>query len=303
MEPLRLRGGARAPADLRDGARCGCARREELRRVHRRREAHDSPLADRREATGDALETHRRDRAPRREERTGRAVNELELLDWKRRDLRSVRRGAGRRRTRSGAGEHWRAPATRCSARHPQSPLDDAGRARLRGRPLLPVRPGAARPRRRRARRGGGATSPAAPARRCASAASAGRASSSAAQPGARALLARGIRRRRLPAVRATRRAAARPTVAAGTCSTRSRAPISAKRRGRLVLDFNFAYNPSCAYDPSWACPLAPPANRLADSGAGRRAHATDLAVCRRFSAQTAKLLLRLLHGRQRVVL
>jgi uncharacterized protein len=32
---------------------------------------------------------------------------------------------------------------------------------------------------------------------------------------------------------------------------------------GRLVLDFNFAYNPSCSYDPSWACPLAPPANRL----------------------------------------
>lgn len=32
---------------------------------------------------------------------------------------------------------------------------------------------------------------------------------------------------------------------------------------GGLVLDFNFAYNPSCAYDPRWACPLAPPANRL----------------------------------------
>jgi len=31
----------------------------------------------------------------------------------------------------------------------------------------------------------------------------------------------------------------------------------------RLVLDFNFAYNPSCAYDPRWICPLAPPANRL----------------------------------------
>ena len=28
-----------------------------------------------------------------------------------------------------------------------------------------------------------------------------------------------------------------------------------------LVLDFNFAYNPSCAYDPAWACPLAPPGN------------------------------------------
>lgn len=32
---------------------------------------------------------------------------------------------------------------------------------------------------------------------------------------------------------------------------------------GRLVLDFNFAYYPSCAYDPRWVCPLAPPANRL----------------------------------------
>jgi uncharacterized protein (DUF1684 family) len=31
----------------------------------------------------------------------------------------------------------------------------------------------------------------------------------------------------------------------------------------KLVLDFNFAYNPSCAYDPKWACPLSPPANRL----------------------------------------
>jgi uncharacterized protein (DUF1684 family) len=33
---------------------------------------------------------------------------------------------------------------------------------------------------------------------------------------------------------------------------------------GRLVLDFNLAYNPSCSYDPRWACPLAPPPNRLA---------------------------------------
>ena len=32
---------------------------------------------------------------------------------------------------------------------------------------------------------------------------------------------------------------------------------------GRLVLDFNFAYNPSCSYDPRWACPLCPPPNRL----------------------------------------
>jgi uncharacterized protein (DUF1684 family) len=30
-----------------------------------------------------------------------------------------------------------------------------------------------------------------------------------------------------------------------------------------LVIDFNFAYNPSCAYDPAWACPLAPAGNVL----------------------------------------
>lgn len=30
-----------------------------------------------------------------------------------------------------------------------------------------------------------------------------------------------------------------------------------------VVLDFNYAYNPSCAYDGRWQCPLAPPENRL----------------------------------------
>ncbi len=32
---------------------------------------------------------------------------------------------------------------------------------------------------------------------------------------------------------------------------------------GPLVLDFNYAYYPSCAYHPSWDCPLAPIENRL----------------------------------------
>jgi len=32
---------------------------------------------------------------------------------------------------------------------------------------------------------------------------------------------------------------------------------------GCLVVDLNFAYNPSCAYDPAWACPLAPPGNTV----------------------------------------
>jgi uncharacterized protein (DUF1684 family) len=31
-----------------------------------------------------------------------------------------------------------------------------------------------------------------------------------------------------------------------------------------LILDFNFAYQPSCAYDPRWSCPLSPPGGVLA---------------------------------------
>lgn len=31
-----------------------------------------------------------------------------------------------------------------------------------------------------------------------------------------------------------------------------------------LVVDLNFAYNPSCAYNPAWTCPLATRANTLA---------------------------------------
>jgi uncharacterized protein (DUF1684 family) len=30
----------------------------------------------------------------------------------------------------------------------------------------------------------------------------------------------------------------------------------------RLVVDLNFAYHPSCTYDPRWSCPLAPEGNR-----------------------------------------
>lgn len=31
----------------------------------------------------------------------------------------------------------------------------------------------------------------------------------------------------------------------------------------RVTIDFNFAYNASCAYSPRWACPLAPPESHL----------------------------------------
>jgi hypothetical protein len=33
---------------------------------------------------------------------------------------------------------------------------------------------------------------------------------------------------------------------------------------GELILDFNMAFHPSCAHDPRWSCPLAPPESRLA---------------------------------------
>ena len=32
---------------------------------------------------------------------------------------------------------------------------------------------------------------------------------------------------------------------------------------GRLLVDFNYAYNPYCAYNERWSCPLTPFENRL----------------------------------------
>ena len=32
---------------------------------------------------------------------------------------------------------------------------------------------------------------------------------------------------------------------------------------GRLVVDFNYTYNPYCAYNPNWSCPIPPSENRL----------------------------------------
>lgn len=32
---------------------------------------------------------------------------------------------------------------------------------------------------------------------------------------------------------------------------------------GKLLLDFNMAYNPYCAYNANWSCPLTPPENRI----------------------------------------
>lgn len=44
---------------------------------------------------------------------------------------------------------------------------------------------------------------------------------------------------------------------------------------GPVLIDFNYLYNPSCAYDPRWACPLAPAENVLpVRLAVGERAYA-----------------------------
>jgi hypothetical protein len=40
-------------------------------------------------------------------------------------------------------------------------------------------------------------------------------------------------------------------------------ADLGTDENGRVVLDFNFAYQPSCSYDPRWSCPLPPRENWL----------------------------------------
>lgn len=40
-------------------------------------------------------------------------------------------------------------------------------------------------------------------------------------------------------------------------------ADLGSTPNGELILDFNFAYHPSCHYDYTWACPLAPRENWL----------------------------------------
>lgn len=32
---------------------------------------------------------------------------------------------------------------------------------------------------------------------------------------------------------------------------------------GKVLVDFNYAYNPYCAYNPNWSCPIPPSENRL----------------------------------------
>ena len=48
---------------------------------------------------------------------------------------------------------------------------------------------------------------------------------------------------------------------------------------GSYLIDFNMAYNPYCAYNPDYVCPIPPPQNNLTLSvRAGEKAFATNLA-------------------------
>ena len=40
-------------------------------------------------------------------------------------------------------------------------------------------------------------------------------------------------------------------------------ADLGTDAEGKSILDFNFAYNPSCSYSAQYTCPLSPPINQL----------------------------------------
>ena len=76
-------------------------------------------------------------------------------------------------------------------------------------------------------------------------------------------VLARGLRRRAVPALR--RRHHGDTTYGGGRYLLDTvKGSDLGEADGGIVLDFNFAYNPSCAYDPRWTCPLSPLDSRLA---------------------------------------
>jgi uncharacterized protein len=183
---------------------------------------------------------------------------ELELLDWKRRvfqlyaDVRAARESEQ-------AWERWRAGRDELFRTHPQSPLPPEARAAFAGLPYFPYDPAQrvlaeVEPAEPEMREIGGSAGSVTRFRRFARARFEG---------GSLELYwlegyGGGVF---VPFADATR---GRETYGAGryVLDTVKGADLGVQD-GRLVLDFNFAYNPSCAYDPRWACPLTPPANRL----------------------------------------
>lgn len=54
---------------------------------------------------------------------------------------------------------------------------------------------------------------------------------------------------------------------------------LEREEKGRYILDFNYAYNPYCAYNADYVCPLPPPQNYLSFPVlAGEKKYGADLA-------------------------
>jgi uncharacterized protein len=192
----------------------------------------------------------------------GPAAEALELLDWKRRVhllYAEVRAAADP----AVAWARWRAVRDDLFARHPQSPLPPAARVGFGGLPVFPYDPGLrvlaevadAPPARLEIAMSGEGTTL---FTRCGVARFALGDSALALELYWLEAYGGGVF---LPFADAT---SGRETYGAGRylLDTVKGADLGTVD-GRLVLDFNFAYHPSCAHDPRWACPLAPPANRL----------------------------------------
>jgi uncharacterized protein (DUF1684 family) len=195
---------------------------------------------------------------------TGTLPAEFDLLDWKRRVF-SLYADARASRDPPGAWQQWRAARDELFANHPQSPLPASARSGFSGLPSFPYEPGY---------RVAAEVTAADP--------EAYDISTSGEHEGSyrftRVAVARFDLEERsqelelywlegyggglfLPFRDAT---SGKTTYGAGRYLLDTVKGADLGMEGdRLVLDFNFAYNPSCAYDPAWVCPLAPPPNRM----------------------------------------
>jgi uncharacterized protein len=187
-----------------------------------------------------------------------------DLWDWRRRvgDLYGAVRAA--RDPREGWAQ-WRATRDQLFAGHPQTPLEPAARAAFRGLPYFPYEPAL------RLAVGLDDAGDAPPA-----AMDVGRDGTVALAPFARTRGLAGPLGAELtlywiggygggvflPFRDGT---SGSETFAGGRylLDTIKGADLGQTRDGALILDFNFAYNPSCSYSDAWVCPLAPPGNRL----------------------------------------
>jgi uncharacterized protein len=190
----------------------------------------------------------------------------LDLLDWKRRifELYAEVRDGGARGDPEAGWERWRAVRDELFRTHPQSPVPEAERAAYPGVTLFPYDP---------AYRTTGEVLAADPETLDIGASDGGAYRFTRFAVVRFSLAGRDLTLDAywlegyggglfLPFRDAT---AGRETYGAGRylMDTVKGSDLGATPDGRLVLDFNFAYNPSCSYDPRWSCPLAPPANRL----------------------------------------